>query len=320
VAAVDRLAMIKLLNISALSYSGTTWLNLLLGSHPEVLTIGPLHRLIGMLDTDLSTACLIHGADCSFWPAFARQRDREENLFVELRKFSGRSVFVFDNCPADFLAAHGRHPKIRMLPGRYIRDGRAISASYARKMRSKNISYLDSIGVDGWLYKSFQNVPGLAELEKSGAFYARYEDVTADPAAFLKRAGDYLGLSYPEDAHRFWQWDHHITSGNQGPIEMVRQHQALPAREFESRQVYADQLERLNREPMAPFADDRWRAQLSREELFWFDRMMGRKNAEFGYERDRFSQAEVLSFGGSDLVKRPPPGSRIRALAKWLRG
>src|SRR4051812_12246281 len=143
--------MIKVLNISALSYSGTTWLNLLLGSHPQVLTIGPPHRLVGMLEGDLSNACLVHGADCGFWPAFARQRDRQENLLTALARFSGRSVFVFDNAPADFIQKHARHPDIQVIPGRYIRDGRAISASYARKVQKKGISYIDSISPDGWL-------------------------------------------------------------------------------------------------------------------------------------------------------------------------
>jgi hypothetical protein len=63
-------------------------------------------------------------------------------------------------------------------------------------MRSKNISYLDSIGVDGWLYNRSRTFPAWPSSRKSGIFHARYEDVTADPAAFLKRAGDYLGVAY----------------------------------------------------------------------------------------------------------------------------
>jgi hypothetical protein len=310
--------MIKILNVSAISYSGTTWLNLLLGSHPEVLTIGPPHRVAGMIDSDFSKACLVHGANCGFWPAFARQWDRSENLFVALRKFSGRSVFVFDNASPDFLARHARHDDVTVLPGRYIRDGRAISASYARKMRET--SYVESIAVGGWLYGSFQASPDLSQLAKSGIFHARYEDVTADPASFLNRAGDYLGLRYPEDAHRFWEWDHHITAGNQGPIAMVRMHQAMHVNKFESHAVYAEQLERLKRDPLAPFADERWKTQLTREELYWFDRMMGEKNASLGYERDSFTPEELRVFDPRKLVKKPSLGFKIKAFAKRFVG
>lgn len=310
---------IKVLNISTLSYSGTTWLNLLLGSHEQAFALGPPHRIWSLRNEKFKSACLVHGPDCSFWPAFGEAWDGKENIFAALSKFSGKSVFLFDNAPQDIIDAAMSGPDIEVLPGRYVRDGRAITASFARKMKDKGVNYLDSILPTGWFYHSFQAIPSLENLKKQGVMVIRYEDAVNDQAKFLKEAGEYLGLEYGEDTFRFWEKDHHITSGNQGPIAMVRLEQGLPINNFESADVYRKQLDALRANPVQAFKDERWKTQLTREDLFWFDQLMGGKNEQLGYQRDVFTQEEIEKYVHAGLAKREFAADIPKDLMKTLR-
>jgi len=207
----------------ALSYSGTTWLNLCLGTHEKAMTLGPPHGLWAAKDSGLSNICLVHGKDCPFWPAFDAAWDRSENFFKALMTFSGTTHFVFDNPPADFIDAYMQPADVDVKRLRYVRDARAITASYARKVPAT--SFYDSIQPDGWFYHSFMAIP--AEADVTDAAYVRYEDCAQDLPNFLAKAATHIGLDYAGQNTRFWEADHHITSGNTGPINMVRLHQGL---------------------------------------------------------------------------------------------
>lgn len=311
---------IKVLNIQTLSYSGTTWLNLLLGSHPEAFAFGPPHRAWGLRDKKFEGACLVHGPGCEFWTRFGERWDGKENFFVALSRESGKRIFLMDNAQQDFINATMSHPDVELLHGRYVRDGRAITASFARKMRSKGMTYRNSIMPDGWFYPSFQGIPLLATLKSMGHLVVHYEDAVRNQAAFLKAAGDFLGVQYDDSAYRFWEADHHLTVGNLGPITMVRLAHGLSTANFESADVYREQLERLKDDPTATFSDERWKTQLSREELFWFDQILGGKNEQLGYERDVFTQDEIERFAHDGLADSAfaakIPADTLKALKK----
>ena len=71
---------------------------------------------------------------------------------------------------------------------------------------------------------------------------------------------------------------------------------------FESADVYREQLENLKADPVNAFKDERWKSQLTREELFWFDQLMGGKNEQLGYQRDVFTQEEIEEFARKGLA------------------
>lgn len=287
------MAKIKVLNLSALSYSGTTWLNLLLGSHQKVFALGPPHKVWGLKDKKFRGACLVHGEACEFWNCFGEIWDQEENFFVALSQYSGKSIFLMDNAPPEFISETMLHDDIEVLTGRYIRDARAITASYARKMEKNGVTYVDSIQPDGWFYPSFQAIPSMSEMQDSNQLIIHYEEAVSDQSEFLRKAGEYLGIEYSEKSFRFWEWDHHITSGNQGPIAMIKLHQGLNVGQFESKEVYQEQLNRLKENPTTAFSDERWKKQLSYSDRLEFDRLMGAKNADLGYSRDLDESLEL---------------------------
>ena len=276
--------------VDALSYSGTTWLNLVLGSHEKAFTLGPPHRIWGMKDKGFEGANLVWGDKDTFWKGFDEGWDRKENFLVALADYANVSHIVFDNPSAEFRAEVMSDPRIHVKSLRYFRDGRAITASYKR--RNPHVGYLDSILPSGWLYHSFMGTAA-CKVDKSEQSTFHYEGCHADPLGFLERAGEFIGLHYADSALRFWEWDHHITSGNQGPIAFLKLAKRLPVQGMD---FYKKQFERMQDDPLHGFSDERWRNDLTREDLFLFDLILGRKNASHGYERDRFSIRERTSF------------------------
>jgi hypothetical protein len=298
---------IKVLNLQALSYSGTTWLNLLLGSHPQVFALGPPQRMWDLRDKGFEGVCLIHGIHCDFWNGFNSHWDRQENFFTALSEYSGKTIFLMDNAPAEFIDATMQHPDIEILSGRYIRDARAITASFARKMVNAKVDYSESIQQSGWFYHSFHAIPSMAEMNKNRQLVVKYEEATSDQGSFLEKAGSFLDIEYTSESFKFWQWDHHITSGNQGPIAMIKLHQEITVGDFESRDVYVSQLEKLKENPSDAFSDERWKHQLDKVELAEFDRLYGAKNADLGYARSnqqfRPLNAVVQKLKSSVIIK-----------------
>lgn len=289
------MSKIKVVNIDVLSYSGTTWLNLLLGTHPDVLTIGPPHRVWAARDKKFQGVCLVHGDECDFWNEFGNVWDGEENFFEALSRFSNKTIFLMDNAPEDFLKATLSSDNVELVRGRYIRDARAITASYARKMADKGETFINSIQPSGWFYPSFMALSSLDEMKEEYDFVIRYEDAVHNQEAALTTVGNAIGITYDESSFRFWEGDHHITMGNQGPIAMVKLHQNLHVGNFESRQLYEQQLDKLKANPTKAFADERWKQQLTEKDLAEFDALMGKQNALLDYKRDTISSEHEIN-------------------------
>lgn len=318
-AAVKAQKTVNVVRVHALSYSGTTWLNLVLGSHPDGFALGPPMRAWKKLRPDnFEGACLVHNKDCEFWNSFAQEWNGETNFLAAIANKSGASHIFFDNPQRDFIEEVMEDDALNVIDVRYVRDARAISASKARKLGDA-ATYYETILPDGWLSPSFHRIPKPSDAPN--VIYARYEDAVIKPLTFFPEFMSKLGLEFTPDMLKFWETDHHITSGNVGPIGMTRLHHGQALGNFESRDVYEKQLAESKAAPDKPFNDERWKTQLTREDLFFFDILMGAKNAELGYARDTFTADEITAFATAHATavaagtKRPLPQDRIAAYA-----
>jgi hypothetical protein len=277
---------VTLVVINSLSYTGTTWLNMVLGSHPRAFALGPPDRIIGLDPADKANACRVHVDGCDFWSSFYDSYDPAKNFFLQLAEFSGRDVIVTNNPQPDGAGKQVHHPKIELKPIQLIRDARAVVASYCRKY--PEAALLDA--TRDWLRPSLESFR--YDVNDPSMLCLRYEDVLAEQRKAIGTIGRFIGVEYDESALRFWEHEHHATAGNAGTIMMVRLAQGLRAGVGENRDYYQAQLERLQADPEATFSDERWRDELSRRDRFAFDWLCGARNAFFGYERDAFTTEE----------------------------
>lgn len=287
--------------IQSLSYTGTTWLNYVLGSHPDIFGLGPADRPFALSRAEAGTACRVHGEACPFWPRFYETWDEGKNFFVHLAETSGKRIIVTNNPLPTGAGTALAHPRLDVRPIRFVRDGRAVAESFARKHPQQ--AFFDV--VRDWLAPSFNNFA--FDDADPDTLCLRYEDVLADQNGMLGRVGKFVGVSYDESALRFWEHEHHPAAGNAGPINMLRIHQgaSLPPT-GQTREFYQEQYDKTLADANHTFESDGWKTRLSARERFIFDMVCGEKNAELGYERDRFTIAQMRQFAAEFDVALEP--------------
>ena len=277
-------------NITSMSYTGTTWINMLLGCHREAFALGPPERVISMYEQGWEGACMIHGSECSFWPEFHETYDPNENFYVQLAAASGRRFIVINNpIMANKAGKDLQHPDVLVKNMLVVRDGRAVCRSYRRNNPGKD--FYDAVQWFARFGPRFE-----FDDQDPDVLCVRYEDVAGDQLSAMERLGDFIGLTYPLNFYRFWEFDHHPTAGNAAPYGMILWHQqgrkwGDPRREF-----YQKEFERLEKEPRKAIFDEGWRTDLSRRELFLFDYYCGETNERWGYERSTFTTSEFEQF------------------------
>lgn len=291
---------VTVVQISSPSYTGTTWLCLLLGSHPRAFTLGPPDRAWGLRGQGFEDACRVHGRECPFWSSFSQRYDPESNFYLQLADHAQRDIIVINNPTPAHEQAELRHPDLRIRPIRVVRDGRALACSFARHLK---------MDLHDAITQHVQHLFGrfVREDDRDDLLFFRYEDFLAAQRESLNRVGRFLGLEYPPDALEYWKYDHHITSGNAGTIALLKFFQGLPVPNFKDRAFYESQFQQM-REGKSAFDDQRWRDELGRRELYCFDRFCGRGNAAWGYTPDAFASHERDMFEAELEGKSTPPG------------
>ena len=174
--------------VNSLSYTGTTWLNLVLGSHPRTFTIGPPDRVYNLLKQQTIDqpvdACRVHGPECEFWQGFCDRYLATENYFIQLAEYAKRDVLVINNPIPNGAGLELEHPSIVLKPIQFIRDGRAVAASYRRK--HPNESFFDGV-------KKNQISENLASVSESSLNVGLYR-TNSDPCASVKKTCTFMFL------------------------------------------------------------------------------------------------------------------------------
>lgn len=296
---------LTVVNINSLSYTGTTWINLILGCHERAMAIGPLDRFWGVVTNSLSghwwvagepvnTHCLVHGSKCDFWPGFLENYYINQNIFLSLAAYTGKSVLVTNNLSDPGLKSMLRDEAIEVKNIYVARDGRRLVESYLRKNKEKN--YLQ--GITEFLQTSFSNFY-FDEKDRS-SLSLRYEDIMRDPGESLRLFSSFVGIEYSNDALCYWKRRQHLVGGNPGTIATLRLSEGLSIAEFAGADFYRQQFERMQRLGAHGFFDQRSTAgTVSPMDLFLFDCLAGSDNERLGYERDSFSEEERSEFEGA---------------------
>lgn len=304
---------VHVINVSSPSYTGTTWLNLVLGGHVRAFTMGPPDRVWRLRGTGFDDACRVHAAECPFWPAFFRVYDPGKNFYLQLAAFSGRDHVVINNPSPEHRSQELHHPDVIVHEIRMVRDGRALAASFARHHETDFVDAIHRFARP--LYRSYE-----MDFDREDVLCLRYEDLMEDREGWLERFSTYLGLDYGPDAFEFHKFDHHVTAGNHATISQLKTMQGVPGARFRDAEFYESQLAEMTSGGIHRFRDERWKQELGRRELFLFDHYCGAGNAAWGYEEDRFSRRERDEFLGDLQVELRPRRAQWREMLGAQRG
>ena len=237
---------VTVVNVLSLTKSGTTLLLMLLASDSEnkAFALGHANNLY----LDKPIRCKNHRPSCPFWDYFLWAYDPNENLFCQIARQSKCTHIITDNLlfdPNSGMTADLQDPRVQVKTIFNVRDGRGVLASYWRLLNP----HLPFESALKWYHHAINRWH-----PPEGAFYVRYEDVIQYPAFTLRTIGDYVGLKYTKESLSHWNEGHHQISGNTHATDSnVIRH------------------------------DERWKTELSKDQLKMFDKYCGGINARYGY-------------------------------------
>ena len=267
------------IDIRSLSYTGTTWLNLVLGTSSDAFAIGPPDRLFRLLEPcnkEEGAPCRVCGDPCSLWDSILPRIDPEKNVYRQVSELTGCSHLVINN-PAPGRAQDDLDETINIKPVFVVRDGRGTIHSYRRYFPDKSME--EAIN---WFLPAARSLH--AKAESSGSPTLRFEDLIVNPEEALLEAASYSGLELPHNAHLYWEHDLHPVAGNAGAIAMRKLHLGLQV--SGKRTDFITRYDRLVESKGRQALEEGWKETWTPDELHAFDRKAGAFNAGFNYDRD----------------------------------
>lgn len=283
---------ITVVKVNALSYSGATWLELVLGSCDGAFAIGSPDRVVNCLNIKNfgADACMVHGAICSFWPMFGAVVDPAQNFYLQLAAVSESEVVIIDNPSRGGKAERDLdHPKIVVKEINLVRDGRAIVAQHC--VQHPELQFKDVVA--GWFVGAAQNFA--FGSDDTNVLNIKYEDMCEDPEQFFQKMANFIGIGFSKTALRYWMSEHHVVAGDPEPVTFIQRHtgQVMTGPDCEILEccyqaaVTAEGCVDSNPNESLPLSD---------EDRIAFDYFAGEINAAWGYERDWFKKTKFIEF------------------------
>lgn len=287
----DRITIVLIFSIA---YAGSTWLTLVAGSHRDAICLGAGDRILEWGPTAAENLCVVHGQTCVFWPDFFKHYDPADNFFLQLAHHTGKRVFAINNAPQAMIDRHMHHPKIDIKVVKLLRDGRAALASAMRHTPD----WVDTVyqAAVAWLYRGTLTMERRVAQFGRGELLIRLEDAVADPQAMLRRLGQHTGVGYDARSLCFWEFEHHLATGNRGTLDLLIRLQGGAGFVAESEAYYRSLLEQLRRTKGIPKLDESWRQIYDPVDLAACDFVAGALYEKYGYERPQISDETAAAF------------------------
>jgi len=289
---------IKYLMIVCPSHSGSTLLAMCLNCHTKISFFGEFSsinkRLEGIRKKERTVLCSFCRGECSFV-------DKKETGLLRIC-YGGRNKVIYW---AKHLLAHPFYVKhfikksgkeiigdssksadwaIRMqrLYGKIfdmkfiflMRDGRAAINSYVRK--NGMAQDLEAV-INGWK-KEIGKITQLKSRLKPGSHITvKYEELASVPDRVLKTICNFLGIGPEEAMLKYETYAHHIIGGNRGTRTKISIAQNQTVRTEE------DNIKWYLEKGASFFLDERWKKEISPENLKKIEGMITKEQELIGY-------------------------------------
>lgn len=267
----------KVAFILGCGYSGSTLLDLILGSHSRMIGLGEIHAKAfdAFLTENQICTCLFKARECHFWRKVLKRLHEftgqesfrlapvnggpdtivrnTTDLFRAVKDVSSAEILVDSSKRtrrAYLLAGSGLiQPKIIHL----VRDGRGVAYSYLKR------GHMFKQAVSQWRDTNADIRDWLGSSESPTHISVRYEDLCARPVETSRRVCEFLGLEWEPKMMSFGQKTHHNVRGN--PMRFTINDSAIKL-------------------------DETWKEALSAEDLNLFEALAGPLSRQLGYDSE----------------------------------
>lgn len=246
----------QIIYIVSSPYSGSTWISFVLGSHPEVATLGEhWRRFRGKRDSECRT-CEHRGlAHCEILQGIT-QTPPQEAYAAPLQRFAVRGVkTLVDNSKhldwLEELIACGACDLFSMRVIHLIRDPRGWITSVTGRNPQISVAAL----LSQWKQKTIEQKARLAMLDLP-TLRISYDMACLDSERVLEKLSAFVGVRYDLENLRYWEREHHAMAGNGAAINVLSNGKGFTW----DREYYTTRLGKV-------FYDDRWKRRMDSNQL-----------------------------------------------------
>lgn len=272
----------KVIFILGTGHCGSTLLDLILGSHSKMFSLGEVLRVVS--STPPVPTCDICDESCGFWKPELLEalknsynysipnrigrklglvRSAEVSFYQNLLKASQKNILVDSSKSAGWITRNGKALKSSGVEPVLIylsRDGRAVVNSYYRKYPER--------GLDGISHEWNSRITAINECFNSWAneskTHIRYEDLAKSPIETIQELTKFLQIPFETDMMRFWEHDHHLVNGNAGTKSMLLKFKNTHKHK---QWVEANDKEYYKEKELGIKFDERWKRELSADQV-----------------------------------------------------
>ena len=303
--------MLKFIYLTSSSYSGSTLLAFMMGCHPRISTVSELAGIIPGEDADrYLCSCGEKIKICNFWGSVSTRMQKayedfsydnfktryvpisdnlidrlqfsnlRSNMLSDIRDYiyqriptynqyaaniTKRNVdlanIILDLTKKDIFFDASKNPKrIKFLAKslrcefkviHLVKDGRGVFDSVKRYR--PNIS--DSDAIHSWKKQNRFIERSLKYVEKQNRYLLLYRDLATNPEREMTKLFDFIGVQYTSKCMDFKNFDHHIIGNTKMRLGSTNE-------------IYYD---------------EKWKTNLSTDQLKLFERLAGKLNRKYGY-------------------------------------
>ncbi|MEM6823128.1 MAG: sulfotransferase [Verrucomicrobiota bacterium] len=302
----------KVVFILGIGRSGSTMLDLMLGSHSKGFSLGEISKLpeIYGRNPSLKSFC----PTGTFWEDHFTQEDAKslalglsghrlhrfiplkfERLFREttrtdavlnpyllLHKRIRQELLIDSSKYPDWVAQRLNAREFRQGIIDYyvihvVRDGRAVLNSYLRAYPDQTAESISQ----RWLSNFMQCEQVFESLPANKRLRLRYEALATEPTAVMSDVCNFLNIPFEPDMLEYWKHEHYYIAGSRSARALIARYQnkPVPAGATEVHGNYYAEMD------LTIKLDQRWRDELSEEKLKTFHDIAGDYNRPFEWNK-----------------------------------
>lgn len=297
----------KVVFILGIGRSGSTLLDLMLGSHPQGFSLGEISKLPQLVNQGKRNLAALE--ESTFWIDNFNEAELKRlaagisnhrlNKYIPLkierfiRELVGKDdilnpyTILIEKTKTQILVDSSKYfswvsqqlknrefqeGAIDAYVIRMVRDGRAVVNSYSRIYKNKTISEI----CQKWV-KLFKEQQDFYDKFSGGQkMLVRYEKLATKPEEVLTNICRLLGIEFFPDMIEFWKQEHHHIVGSRGTNALIRKYRGLKQKGVEK--IHGSYYEELG---LQIKLDLRWKHELSAENLAIFNSLAGELNKSY---------------------------------------
>ena len=298
----------KVIFILGIGRSGSTMLDLMLGSHSQGFSLGEISKLPEIYNRNSAVAELCPKG--TFWQDHFSDEDAKQlalglsghrlNPLIPLkidrwlREITGQDAvlnpytLLLNRIQKPVLIDSSKYPDwvAQRLNARefrqghldayvihVVRDGRAVLNSYLRAYPNLTVETVSQ----RWLnnLEASENVYGLVAGDRR--MQVRYEALATNPTKTMQGVCDFLGIPFEPEMLEYWKHDHNYIAGSRSAKALIARYREQPVSEA-TQEIHGSYYSEMD---LTIKLDQRWKDELETAKLEQFQQIVGTRNQPF---------------------------------------